>query len=49
MDFCWDLLKAEGMKAELNYFSSLALNVFKVSHSTDIIAFSFPCIISTAR
>ena len=39
----------QGMKAEPNYFSSLALNIFKVPHSTDIIVFFFPCIISTAR
>ena len=29
------------MKGELNHFSSLALNIFKVSHSTDIYSISF--------
>ena len=39
-----------GMKAELNYFSSLALNIFLRFHAVlTFIAFSFSCITSTAR
>ena len=40
----------QGMKAELNYFSSLALNIFLRLHTIlTFIAFSLSCIISAAR
>ena len=42
---CWIFIGTfctwQGMKAESNYFSSLALTFFKVLHSTDINSFFF--------
>ena len=47
---CWIFIGTfcawQGMKAEPNYFSSFALNIFfQVLHSTDINSFSVPCIL----